>query len=48
MLVAVWLIEVTVTVEDPDERKPVAMMEGAALKAGIKLIVTIDPDAVYV
>lgn len=44
ILTAVPLIEVVVTVEDPDVRRPVAITEGVALNGGVKLMVAIDPD----
>ncbi len=48
MLVAVGVMEVTVTVDDPDERSPVAIIDGVELNAGVKLIVAIEPEIVYI
>lgn len=43
-LAAVVLTDDKVTVDDPDARNPVAVIEGTTAKAGVKLIVIVDPD----
>lgn len=47
IFVADALIEDIVTVEAPEDRKPVATTDGVEEKAGVKVIVVIDPELEY-